>query len=62
MWNIEKWKILAWYPNKMWRYRQQNPKCSDWRWTNFQMQMAWTLPTYLTFATKKTPIKKMNTN
>ena len=36
----EKWKILAWYPNKMRRYRQPNPKCGDWRWTNFQMQVA----------------------
>ena len=36
----EKWKILAWYPNKMRRYRQRNPKCGDWRWTNFQMQVA----------------------
>ena len=39
----EKWKILAWYPNKMRRYRQQNPKCGDWRWTNFQMQVALSL-------------------
>ena len=37
----EKWKILAWYPNKMRRYRQRNPKCGDWRWTNFQMQVAY---------------------
>ena len=36
----EKWKILAWYPNKMRRYRQRNPKCGDWRWTNFQMRVA----------------------
>ena len=36
----EKWKILAWYPNKMRRYRQRNPKCGDWRWTNFQMHVA----------------------
>ena len=36
----EKWKILAWYPNKLRRYRQRNPKCGDWRWTNFQMQVA----------------------
>ena len=35
----EKWKILAWYPNKMW-YRQRNPKCCDWGWMNFQMQVA----------------------
>ena len=35
----EKWKILVWYPNKMPRYRQRNPKCVDWRWTNFQMQV-----------------------
>ena len=35
----EKWKILAWYPNKMRRYCQRNPKCGDWRWTNFQMQV-----------------------
>ena len=40
MWNTEKWKNLAWYPNKTWRYRQQNPKCSDWRWTNLQLQVA----------------------
>ena len=26
--------------NKMGRYRQQYPKCSDWCWTNFQMQVA----------------------
>ena len=31
----EKWKIIAWYPNKMQRRRQQNPKCGNWRWTNF---------------------------
>ena len=36
----EKWKILVWYPNKMWQYQQRNPKCSNWRWTNFQMQVA----------------------
>ena len=36
----EKWKILAWYPNKMRRYRQRNPECGDWHWTNFQMQVA----------------------
>ena len=36
----EKWKILAWYPHKMQWYHQQNPKCSDWHWTNFQMQVA----------------------
>ena len=36
----ETWKILAWYPNKMRRYRQRNPKCNDWCWTNFQMQVA----------------------
>ena len=36
----EKWKILAWYPNEIRRYRQGNPKCGDWRWTNFQMQVA----------------------
>ena len=36
----EKWKILAWYPNKMRRYCQRNPKDGDWRWTNFQMQVA----------------------
>ena len=36
----EKWKILAWYLNKMRGYRQRNPKWGDWRWTNFQMQ--WT--------------------
>ena len=36
----EKWKILAWYPNKMQRYRQLNPNCDDWRWANFQMQVA----------------------
>ena len=24
----------------MLRYRQRNPKCGDWRWTNFQMQVA----------------------
>ena len=35
-----KWKILAWYPNKMWLYHRQNPKCSHWRWANFQMQKA----------------------
>ena len=40
MWTIEKWKILALYPNKMHRYRQQNLKCDDWRWTNFQMRVA----------------------
>ena len=40
MWNIEKWKIIAWYPNKMRRYRQLNSKCGDWRWMNFQMQVA----------------------
>ena len=39
MWNIEKWKIFAWYPNKMRLYPQRNPKCDDWRWTNFQMQV-----------------------
>ena len=22
------------------RYRQQNPKYGDWRWANFQMQVA----------------------
>ena len=36
----EKWKILAWYPKKMWWYCQQNPKCSNWCWTNFQIQVA----------------------
>ena len=36
----EKWKILAWYPNKMQQYRQQSPKCGNWCWANFQMQMA----------------------
>ena len=35
----EKWKILAWYPNKIRRYRQQNPKYGDWRWKNFQTQV-----------------------
>ena len=35
----EKSKILAWYPNKIRRYRQQNPKYGDLRWTNFQMQV-----------------------
>ena len=34
------WKILAWYPNKMWWYHQRNPKCSNWRWTDSQMQVA----------------------
>ena len=32
--------FLAWYPNKMRRYPQRNPKCGDWCWTNFQMQVA----------------------
>ena len=36
----EKWKILAWCPNKMWQYCQRNPKCSNWCWTKFQMQVA----------------------
>ena len=40
MWNIEKWKILTWYPNKMQQYCQLNPKCGNWLWTNFQMQVA----------------------
>ena len=33
----KKYKILAWYRNKMRRYRQRNPKCVDWHWTNFQV-------------------------
>ena len=40
LWEIlksKKWKILAWYRNKMRRYRQRNPKCVDWHWTNFQV-------------------------
>ena len=37
----EKWKILAWYPNKMWWYHQQNDKCGNWCCMNFQMQVAW---------------------
>ena len=36
----EKGKILVSYPNKMWQYCQWNPKCGDWHWTNFQMQVA----------------------
>ena len=40
MWNIEKWKILDWYPNKMQQYHQRIPKCCDWCRTNFQMQLA----------------------
>ena len=40
MWNIEKWQILAWYPNKTRQHIQQNPKCREWRWTNFQIQVA----------------------
>ena len=36
----EKWKILAWYPNKMRQYHQRNPKCGHWCWMNFQMQVA----------------------
>ena len=40
MWNIEKWKILAWYPKKMQRYLQRNPKYGNCRWMNFQMQVA----------------------
>ena len=36
----EKWKILAWYPNKMQQHRQLNPQCNDWYWTSFQMQVA----------------------
>ena len=32
--NNEKWKILAWHPNKMWQYHQQNPKAAiDAEWT-----------------------------
>ena len=37
---LKNW-ILVWYPNKMRWYCLQNPKCGDWRWTNFQMQVAW---------------------
>ena len=36
----EKWEILAWYPNKIRGYRHWNPKCGDWLWMNFQMQVA----------------------
>ena len=36
----EKWKVLAWYPNKTRRYCKPNPEWGNWRWTNFQMQVA----------------------
>ena len=40
MWHNEKWKVFPWYPNKMHRYCELNPKCRNWCWMNFQRQVA----------------------
>ena len=61
MWHIKKWKMKSscLISNKMRRYRQQNPKCGDWRWTNFQMQVTLSFkPLVLTSRTDQVSIIK----
>ena len=61
MWHIKKWKKKSscLISNKTRRYHQQNPKCGDWRWTNFQMQVTLSFkPLVLTSRTDQVSIIK----